>query len=96
VEPGAPTVVTLQDAFLALWPILTAFGGGYLALLGIIYKLLADSIARLERENAELRAEVKEFKAPLDSIADTSQEMNRTLREVLDGILPRGPRGRDR
>jgi hypothetical protein len=95
VDPNTPGV-TLQQAFATLWPILTACGGGYLALLGIIYKLLSDQIAKLERDNAELRAQVKAFGAPLDSMADTSEAINRTLREVLDGMLPRGPRGRDR
>lgn len=93
VPPGD---VTITQAFGALWPLLVPLGGGYLSLLGIIYKLLNDQIAKLERENEALRAQVTAFGAPLDSMADMSAEMNRTLREVLDGIMPRGPRGRDR
>lgn len=92
MDPSTSSV-TLPQAFATLWPVLTAFGGGYLALLGIIYKLLTDRIAGLEKENEALRAQVSAFGAPLDSMADASEAINRTLREVLDGILPRGPRG---
>jgi hypothetical protein len=81
--------VTISQAWSALWPILTALGGGYTALLGIIYKLLTDRVNDLKAENAELRATVKGFQQPLDKVADTSEEMNRTLAQMLDGIFPR-------
>lgn len=88
------TDVTIGQAWSALWPILTAVGGGYAALLGLIYKLLNDRVTDLKDENRELRATVKAFQTPLDKIGDTSEEMNRTLEQMLDGIFPRRPRGR--
>lgn len=87
--------VTITQAFQALWPILTAVGGGYVALLGVIYKLLTDQIARLERQNEKLLESVEEVTTPIAQQAETAKDMNRTLEQLLDGILPRAPRGGD-
>ena len=87
--------VSIAQAWAALWPILTAVGGGYVALLGIIYKLLTDQIARLERQNDKLTAAVSGFTATDLQQTETARDMNRTLEQLLDGILPRAPRGGD-
>lgn len=87
--------VTIQEAWAALWPILTAVGGGYVALLGIIYKLLTDQIARLQAQNDKLTDAVQGFTTTDAASVETARDMNRTLEQLLDGILPRAPRGGD-
>lgn len=87
--------MTITQAFSALWPILLVMGGGYGTLLGIIYKILSDQIARLEKQNDKLTDAVQQFTTTDQAQTETARDMNRTLEQLLDGILPRAPRGGD-
>ena len=91
LEAGAASDLTIGQ----VWWVLTLVGGGYATLLGVIYKMFSDQIVALREENKELRGQVSKFEAPLGKMADTTQDINRTLGEMLDGIMPRAPRGGD-
>jgi SMC interacting uncharacterized protein involved in chromosome segregation len=92
-----PLAVTLGEAFGELWPIITTLGGGYAALLGMIWKMMQDrvedkkeDIRILREENQKLRDTIEKFNIPIAAIADTTRETSRTLERALDQIMPRG------